>query len=83
MLYLAIPPQVTGIPVFYALSNVNLPDSSTTLMLPSVGSALGIFLFRQFVLCLPQSLSDSCSARRDRPRSRGTADSGRSTDRAR
>ncbi|MGW3953095.1 carbohydrate ABC transporter permease, partial [Streptomyces sp. NPDC004752] len=46
MLCLAIPPQVTGIPVFYALSKVNLLDSYTALVLPSVGSAFGIFLFR-------------------------------------
>ncbi|MFF0227696.1 carbohydrate ABC transporter permease [Streptomyces sp. NPDC004629] len=64
MLCLAIPPQVTGIPVFYALSKVNLLDSYTALVLPSVGSAFGIFLFRQFVLSLPQSVFDA--ARLDR-----------------
>ncbi|MGW3954577.1 carbohydrate ABC transporter permease [Streptomyces sp. NPDC004752] len=64
MLCLAIPPQVTGIPVFYALSKVNLLDSYTSLVLPSVGSAFGIFLFRQFVLSLPQSVFDA--ARLDR-----------------
>lgn len=64
MVCLAIPPQVTGIPVFYALSQVGLLDSYTALVLPSVGSAFGIFLFRQFILSLPQSVFDA--ARLDR-----------------
>ncbi|WP_190813274.1 carbohydrate ABC transporter permease [Saccharopolyspora pogona] len=64
MVCLAIPPQVTGIPVFYALSQVDLLDSYTALVLPSIGSAFGIFLFRQFVLSLPQSVFDA--ARLDR-----------------
>lgn len=64
MLCLAIPPQVTGIPVFYALSKLDLLDTYTALILPSVGSAFGIFLFRQFVLSLPQSVFDA--ARLDR-----------------
>lgn len=64
LLCLAIPPQVTAIPVFYTLSQLGLLDSYAALILPSVGSAFGIYLFRQFILSIPQSLFDA--ARLDR-----------------
>jgi multiple sugar transport system permease protein len=56
---LMIPAQVTAIPVYLLLSKVGMVDTRTALIVPFVGSAFGIFLFRQFLLSVPQSLFDA------------------------
>jgi multiple sugar transport system permease protein len=45
---LAIPEQVPSIPIYIGLARFGLLDTYVALILPFVGSAFGIFLFRQF-----------------------------------
>jgi multiple sugar transport system permease protein len=61
---LIVPAQVTAIPTYVMLSRAGWLDTLLALVWPSLTSAFGIFLFRQFVLTLPQSLFDA--ARLDR-----------------
>ncbi|MGW4124870.1 carbohydrate ABC transporter permease [Nocardia sp. NPDC004711] len=56
---ISVPPQAIAIPVYLGLSRAGLIDTRWALVLPFVGSALGIFLFRQFLLSVPQSLFDA------------------------
>lgn len=56
---LVIPEQVTALPNYVLLSRLGWIDSLPSLVLPFVGSAFAIFLFRQFVLTIPQSLFDA------------------------
>lgn len=56
---LAIPTQVTALPIYVLLAKMTLLDSMTALVLPFLGSAFGIFLFRQFILTIPQSRFDA------------------------
>jgi multiple sugar transport system permease protein len=56
---LVIPPQATAVPVFLMLSELGLIDTRTALIVPFIGSAFAIFLFRQFLLTVPQSLIDA------------------------
>jgi multiple sugar transport system permease protein len=59
LIALVIPEQITAIPNFLTLSRVNLSDSLPGLFLPFIASAFGIFLFRQFILTIPQSVFDA------------------------
>jgi multiple sugar transport system permease protein len=56
---LAIPAQVVAVPLYVAFSGTGLTDSLTSLVLPFLGSAFAIFLFRQFILTIPQSIFDA------------------------
>lgn len=56
---LAIPAQVIAIPVYVMFARVGLLDSLPSLVLPFIGSAYGIFLFRQFAMSIPQSILDA------------------------
>lgn len=56
---LAIPPQVTAIPTYVFLTRAGLGDTLVSLIVPSIGSAFGVYLFRQFILTLPSSMFDS------------------------
>lgn len=56
---LVIPEQVTALPNYVLLSRLGWLDSLPSLVLPFVGSAFAIFLFRQFILTIPQSLFDA------------------------
>ncbi|MGW4123063.1 carbohydrate ABC transporter permease [Nocardia sp. NPDC004711] len=56
---LIIPPQVTAIPLFLAISRAGFADSLPGLITPFVVSAFGIFLFRQFILTIPASIFDA------------------------
>jgi multiple sugar transport system permease protein len=61
---LNIPAQVTALPMFYALSRVGWLDSDQALILPWIGSGFGIFILRQYLVSIPQSVFDA--ARIDR-----------------
>lgn len=61
---LIVPTQITAIPTYVMISRVGWLDTIAALTWPSLTSALGIFLFRQFILTLPQSIFDA--ARLDR-----------------
>ncbi len=56
---LMVPLQVTIIPLFIVMKNLNLLDSLWSLILPSLTSAFGVFLMRQFFLGLPQEILDA------------------------
>jgi multiple sugar transport system permease protein len=56
---LMIPLQVTIVPLFLALSKVNLTNTLWSLILPPVFSAFGIFLMRQHFLSLPDELEEA------------------------
>jgi multiple sugar transport system permease protein len=56
---LAIPAQVTALPIYVVLARLSLLDTMTALVVPCLGSAFGVFLFRQFILTIPQSRFDA------------------------
>ncbi|PZF82210.1 carbohydrate ABC transporter permease [Jiangella anatolica] len=61
---LIVPGMVIAIPSYVMISRVGLLDTIAALVWPGLTSAFGIFLFRQFILTLPQSIFDA--ARMDR-----------------
>ena len=55
-----LPPQVTMVPVFLIVRNLELYNTLTPLWLPSFfGSAFFIFLLRQFLMTIPRDLEDA------------------------
>jgi len=54
-----VPSQVTTVPVFILIRVLHLMDTHWALILPSMTSAFGVFLLRQFFLSLPGELIDS------------------------
>ena len=50
---LAIPEQVPAIPLYIGFAKARLLDTYGALILPFIGSAFGIFLFRQFFRSVP------------------------------
>jgi multiple sugar transport system permease protein len=62
MVFLAtmmVPAQVTIVPRFILISNLNLIDTHWAMILPGMVGAYGIFLLRQFFMTLPSELVDS------------------------
>ena len=63
---LTVPAQVTLIPVFLLLKNLNLLDSYPGVILPGFADVFGIFLMKQYIQTLPSELEsagrvDGCS----------------------
>lgn len=56
---LLVPAQVTLIPTFIGINVVGLGDSLAGLVLPFATSAFGIFLLRQQMLAIPESLMEA------------------------
>lgn len=56
---LMIPPPVTLIPNFIIVRWLGWVNTYTGLVVPTIFSAYGVFLFRQFFLTLPQDLIDA------------------------
>ena len=56
---MTIPFQITMIPVFRTLANLNLVDSPWGVILPNTASAFGIFLIRQYMQSIPDDLLDA------------------------
>ncbi|MFC7328295.1 carbohydrate ABC transporter permease [Marinactinospora rubrisoli] len=56
---LMVPTQVAAIPIYLMFSRVGILDTFPSLVLPFVSSAFGIFLLRQFILTIPQSVFDA------------------------
>lgn len=56
---LFIPGQVTMLPVFLILKNMGLLNSYFGIILPGMASIFGIFLIRQYLLQLPDSLIEA------------------------
>jgi len=59
LLCLMVPVQITAVPIYVVFSKLGLTDTPLSLILPFVGSAFGIFLFRQFILTIPSSVFES------------------------
>jgi multiple sugar transport system permease protein len=56
---LMIPIQVTMIPTYLLLNSVRLTNTLLGIALPTLVSAFGIFLFRQFMATIPDDLLDA------------------------
>jgi multiple sugar transport system permease protein len=56
---LMVPIQVTVIPLFLIMRNLNLIDTPWSLILPGITGAFGVFLMRQFFLTLPKELLEA------------------------
>jgi len=56
---LIAPPQAIAIPNYVLLARGHLLDSLAALIIPFLTSAFGIFLFRQFILTIPQPIFDA------------------------
>ncbi len=56
---LMLPVEVRIVPTFTVIADLHLLNSMTGLTLPLMASATATFLFRQFFLTIPQSLSDA------------------------
>lgn len=54
-----IPSQVTMIPVYLILNEMNLTNTMAGIVLPGLVSAFGIFLFRQFMATIPDELLEA------------------------
>lgn len=59
MTSLMIPVFVTIIPVFALVRAIGLVDNHASLILPSVTSAFGVFLLRQFFMTIPTELDEA------------------------
>ncbi|HEX6179246.1 MAG TPA: carbohydrate ABC transporter permease [Thermoanaerobaculia bacterium] len=56
---LAIPVQISMLPLFLLMKWFNLVNSYWGVVIPGMASILGIFLVRQFMLSIPQDLLDA------------------------
>ncbi len=56
---LMVPIQATIIPVFVEIRYLGLSNSLWSLILPSITSAFGVFLLRQYFLTIPNELEDA------------------------
>src|SRR5207245_3951654 len=55
----AVPAQVTLIPVFFLLKNLNLLDSYPGIILPGFADVFGVFLMKQYLQTLPRELESA------------------------
>ena len=56
---LMIPGQVTIIPIFIIIRTLGLLDTHESIIIPSLFSAFGVFLMRQFFMTIPDELEDA------------------------
>ncbi len=56
---LTVPAQVTLIPVFFLLKNLNLLDSYPGVILPGFADVFGVFLMKQYIQTLPSELESA------------------------
>ena len=59
LLTLMVPPEVTVIPTYTLVSNLGWVNTWTALIVPALGNATAIFLFRQFFAGIPSDLLDA------------------------
>ena len=62
-----VPPPVTLVPNFVIIRLLGWVNTYTGLVVPTIWSAFGVFLFRQFFLTLPQDLIDAAKLDGCRP----------------
>src|SRR6202158_278994 len=56
---LTVPAQVTLIPVFFLLKNLNLLDTYPGIILPGFADVFGVFLMKQYIQTLPGELESA------------------------
>lgn len=56
---LMVPYQVIMIPQFLVIKNIGLVDTRASVIIIAAFSAFGVFLFRQFFMSIPESLSEA------------------------
>jgi multiple sugar transport system permease protein len=56
---LTVPAQVTLIPVFFLLKNLNLLDTYPGVVLPGFADVFGVFLMKQYIQTLPTELESA------------------------
>ncbi|MEU9115866.1 carbohydrate ABC transporter permease [Streptomyces sp. NPDC048483] len=59
MITLMVPGVVTFVPLFVMVAKMNLVDTYPALILPYLASPFGVFLMRQFMLGIPDSLLEA------------------------
>ncbi|MCE7987054.1 MAG: carbohydrate ABC transporter permease [Caldilinea sp. CFX5] len=59
MATMMIPLQATIIPVFVLISRLGLTDTLTSLILPSLPTAFGTFLLRQYFMAIPKEFEEA------------------------
>ena len=67
LVILMIPPTVTVVPNFVIIRKLGWINTYTGLVVPTIWSAFGVFLFRQFFLTLPTDLIDAAKLDGCRP----------------
>lgn len=67
MLGMNLPAQVTAIPLFYIFARMGWLDSYQVLILPWIGSGFAVYLLRQFIMSIPQSVFDAARIDKARP----------------
>ncbi len=67
LLILMIPPPVTLVPNFVIIRRLGWVNTYAGLVVPTIWSAFGVFLFRQFFLTLPRDLIDAAKLDGCRP----------------
>ena len=56
---LTVPAQVTLIPIFFLLKNLNLLDTYPGVILPGFADVFGVFLMKQYIKTLPSELENA------------------------
>ncbi len=51
--------EVTALPLYLVLSTMHMIDTYWALILPAIGSSLGLFLMKQFISVLPDSMIEA------------------------
>jgi multiple sugar transport system permease protein len=67
LVILMVPPPVTLVPNFVIVRHLGWVNTYTGLVVPTIWSAFGVFLFRQFFLTLPRDLIDAAKLDGCRP----------------
>ena len=52
-------PAVTGVPNYMIMTNLRLTDTYASIILPAVGSSMGLFLMKQFMSTVPDALIEA------------------------
>ena len=51
--------EVTALPLYLVMSTLHMIDTYFALILPAIGSSLGLFLMKQFISVLPDSMIEA------------------------
>ena len=62
-----VPAQVVAIPLFYVFARMGWLDTYEVLVLPWIGSGFAVYLLRQFIMSIPQSVFDAVRIDKARP----------------